>query len=73
MRKKFLLSVIQKGGRMSKKKKKSPSQNMYDDGKWFDLKIRPWGLQVSQVNKLAAYIGDRLKDQLKIFEKAYRP
>lgn len=73
MRKKFLLSVIQKGGHMSKKKKKSPSQNMYDDGKWFDLKIRPWGLQVSQVNKLAAYIGDRLKDQLKIFEKAYRP
>lgn len=57
---------------MTKKKQKTPSQSMFDDGKWFDLKILPRGAQVSQVNKLAAYIGDRLKDQLKIFERIYR-
>lgn len=58
---------------MSKRKQKTPNPNMYDDGKWFDLKILPRGVQVSQVNKLAAFIGDRLRDELKIFEKVYRP
>jgi len=58
---------------MSKKKKKTPSPNMFDDEKYFSIKMVPYGAQVSLVNRMAAYIGDRLHDQLKIFEKIYRP
>jgi len=46
---------------------------MFDDEKYFSIKIVPYGTQVSLVNRMAAYIGDRLHDQLKIFEKIYRP
>lgn len=58
---------------MSKKKQKTPKPNMFDDEKYFSIKIVPYGTQVSLVNRMAAYIGDRLHDQLKIFEKIYRP
>lgn len=58
---------------MKKAKKPQPKANLLDDGKWFELKVKPHGEQVSKVNKLAAYLGDRLREILKIFERVYRP